>query len=496
MHPRHMTRWGVLVLALGLGLWSVTQLERLRGSVDRTIVTIGTTPAMLYAGPQADAPVPLVILAHGFAGSRQFMEAFALTLARSGYAVLSYDLQGHGRNPVPMSPEVTEIDGTTRALMDELSAVIAAGRDLPGMSGDVALLGHSMSTDVIIREALRNPDVDGVVAVSMYSQAITASEPGRMLILSGEWEPHLREFGRTALQMVDPAAQEGETAEAENVWRRAVFAPRTEHVGVLYSATSLTEARAFLDLTFDRSSDGPVTDNYGLFVVLLVSCAFIAAWPVLTALPVGVTRPDPLNWRQIALVTLVPAGTAPVIASALSAWLLPVQVVGYLTWHFAAYGILQMIVLAWCGRRLTRGPVWPAIVLIAYGLGVFGLALDRYGASFMPNMERLAMIPLLMVGTIPCMVADGLATGGGTAPVWQRLWARVAVIGSLILAVVFGPDRLFLMMMVLPVIVLFFLVYGSMAGWLGRRQGGLASGLGLAVLLAWSIAVSFPMFAV
>ena len=46
------------------------------------------------------------------------MQSFALTLAQAGYIVVSFDFMGHGRNPVPMSGDVTSIDGTTTLLMD------------------------------------------------------------------------------------------------------------------------------------------------------------------------------------------------------------------------------------------------------------------------------------------------------------------------------------------------------------------------------------------
>jgi len=46
------------------------------------------------------------------------------------------------------------------------------------------------------------------------------------------------------------------------------------------------------------------------------------------------------------------------------------------------------------------------------------------------------------------------------------------------------------------VIVLFFVVFGTMAGWVGRRtQSPGATGLALGVVLAWAVGVSFPIFA-
>jgi dienelactone hydrolase len=46
-----------------------------------TPLQVGTTPATVYR--RADgAKAPAVIIAHGFAGSRQLMEAYAMTLAQ------------------------------------------------------------------------------------------------------------------------------------------------------------------------------------------------------------------------------------------------------------------------------------------------------------------------------------------------------------------------------------------------------------------------------
>jgi pimeloyl-ACP methyl ester carboxylesterase len=115
-------------------------------------LAVGTTPATLYQQPGSDGP--LVVVAHGFAGSRQLMQAYSLTLAQSGYAVFAFDFEGHGRNPVPMSGDVNAIEGTTQRLVDQTLRVLAAGRDLPGAGPGVALLGHSMATHIIARAAI------------------------------------------------------------------------------------------------------------------------------------------------------------------------------------------------------------------------------------------------------------------------------------------------------------------------------------------------------
>ena len=48
------------------------------------------------------APVPGVVIAHGFAGSKQLMLGYGYTLAHAGYATILFDFNGHGANPAPL----------------------------------------------------------------------------------------------------------------------------------------------------------------------------------------------------------------------------------------------------------------------------------------------------------------------------------------------------------------------------------------------------------
>ena len=88
----------VLIALCASGSWNSDRA----GLTVAPLADTGTTPATLYLR-DAGGPAPVVVVAHGFAGSRQLMESFALTLAQAGYVVASFDFQGHGRNPVPMS---------------------------------------------------------------------------------------------------------------------------------------------------------------------------------------------------------------------------------------------------------------------------------------------------------------------------------------------------------------------------------------------------------
>ena len=490
---RPLARWivaGLALLAVAIALLALTREE---AGIDRTPLRIGETPAMLYTAAGAP-PGPLVVVAHGFAGSRQFMEGFSLTLARAGYAVLAYDLMGHGRNPVPMSGDVGAIEGTTTLLMDELARVIAAGQARPEVGSGLALVAHSMATDLIVREAARRTDVDALVAVSMYSEAVTPDAPQRLLMITGQAEPHLRAFALGALQSVDAGTDEGDTAANGPLLRRAVVAPGVEHVGVLYSRTTLTETRAWLDAAFDRQSEGPVAQR-GPWVALLLAGLVALAWPLAGLIPPLERRAAVPSWATLAAACLVPAMATPVLLWPVEASFLPILVADYLCLHIGLYGLIQLAILRLRGHRPGPVSLWPALALAVWCIGVFGLALDRFGASFLPHEGRWPIVIALALGAVPFMLGDAVAVAGGSAAWTKRLAVRAAAFVSFGLAVALDFEGLFFLILILPVILLFFLIFGTMGGWVGRRAGPAAPGLALGLTLGWAIGVSFPLFA-
>ena len=484
--------WRALVavaaaLVACLALW---QLEGQRRGVDISSFTVSDTPVTRYAAPGADGPV--VVVAHGFAGSRQMMQAYSLDLARAGYRVWAFDFEGHGRNRVPMSGDVNSIDGTTRLLIAQTSRVIAEAVAQEGFTGEAALLGHSMATDIIIRTALEDARIGPVVAISAFSQAVTTTEPDNLLLITGAWEAGLRGFAREAVAMVTPGANEGETVQAGTVTRRAVVAPWAEHVAVLHSRLGRDEAIDWLDTAYGRMSDVAVRATGPWFLVLMAAIVALAA-PLARLLPQSVPpTPGGLRGGQFALVVLIPALLAPLLAVQVQTRLLPVLVADYLALHLMLYGLCQLALTWGMGRRPKGVRLAAVLVLLVWGLGVFGFALDRYGANFWPTPERLAIIAALSLGAIPFMVADAVLTRG--APLWQRLAARGGFLASLGLAILLDTERLFFLAMIAPVILLFFLIYGLMGRWVAARAGALSAGLALGLILAWALGVSFPLF--
>jgi len=484
---------GLLALVtIGLSLFN---LERGRSGLEIMQTTVGATPVTLTR-TEGDSG-PLVVIAHGFAGSRQLMQAYSLTLAQSGYSVIAFDFEGHGRNPVPMSGDVTAVNGTTRLLVEETRRVIAYGRGLPAAENGIALLGHSMATDILVRAAVaeerQGAPVDAVVAISMFSEAVSAQEPRRLLAISGEWESRLRDAALSAVRLLKPDAEEGQTVEVNGVVRRAAVAPHVEHVGVLYSATALHEARDWLDGAFGRQSEAAIVEP-GLWILLLMGGIVLLLRPLVGLLPESHDIHAPVSPGLFWLATALPALVVPLVVTTLYVPFLPVLVADYLMIHLAVYALLQWLILRggkFHGSRLSFAAVF---LLVLWGIVVFGIAMDRYAASFMPNSERLMIIAVLAIGTVPFMIGDSLVSGAGRGALWRRIGARAAILMSLGGAALIDPQRLMFLFIILPVLMLFFLVHGLMGRWVAQRSGPLSAGIGLGLCLAWALGVSFPLF--
>jgi hypothetical protein len=436
------------------------------------------------------------------------MRSFALTLARAGYTAVAFDFLGHGRHPDPLTGSITETEGATTALLAQLEEVTAWARDLERTDGRLALLGHSMATDILVRYAQAH-DVAATVAVSMFAPTVEATSPENLLVIVGGWETRLVEEARRVLTQVADDPEFGTTYgdPADGTGRRAVIAPGVEHVGVLFSAAGQRAARDWLNAAFERTSDATVAER-GPAILLLFAGLVVLARPLADTLPRGAARPVGAGapWRRLWLPLVAPAVLTPLILVPLDLRFLPVLVGDYLALHFFTYGVLSALGLVWLRRRTAlptaRAEVRPTVLavatvlLVGYGLGAIGTALDLTVTSFWPVGERVPLVLALAAGTLVYTLANEWLTRGQSAPRGAGVASKLLFAGSLVLAAALDLERLFFLLIIVPVIVVFFVVYGLFAGWAYRRlRHPLPGALMNALVLAWAVAVTFPMVA-
>jgi hypothetical protein len=366
-----------------------------------------------------------------------------------------------------------------------------------------------MASDVVVRAALADPDVAATVAVSLFSPAVGPERPGNLLVVTGAWEPGLRaEALRVAgLAAGAPAAPFVTTGDpAAGTARRAAIAPRVEHVGVLYAPVALAEARDWLHLVFGR--DGAAApDARGGWLGLWLLGTLGLAWGLAPLLPrLAPARPRaPPRRARFAAAVLVPASLAPLLATRLPGGLLPAPVADYLAAHFLVFGLVCGAILlasrrpaaavAAGGRAIPVGRLAAAATaLTLFGLVALFAPIDAFVASLALTPPRLPLFAALAVATLPYFLADETLVRAPDAPRGGYALAKAAFLASLALAIALAPGRLFFLILILPVTLIFFALFGLIGAWAFRATGSpLPAALANAVLMAWAVAATFPI---
>ncbi len=127
--------------------------------------------AYLYRPSDGDTPVPCVVMAHGFSGTRDDgLPDYAEAFADAGFAVLLFDYRHFGAST-----------GLPRQLLDigrqqdDYRAAVQWARHAEGIDPDrIALWGSSFSGGHVLTVAAADPRIAAVIAQAPYTDSIPA----------------------------------------------------------------------------------------------------------------------------------------------------------------------------------------------------------------------------------------------------------------------------------------------------------------------------------
>lgn len=126
------------------------------------------------------APRGIVVVSHGYAEHCGRYREVAHVVVRAGWAVLSYDVRGHGQSPGQRG----YIDRFTTYLAD-FTAILAAARRLVSTAAPVVLLGHSHGSLITLRAlADSHPPEVAAAIVSSPFLALRLAVPRHKLMLA------------------------------------------------------------------------------------------------------------------------------------------------------------------------------------------------------------------------------------------------------------------------------------------------------------------------
>jgi pimeloyl-ACP methyl ester carboxylesterase len=508
---------------------ALTKLFRLTHSLHTEKLRLEDGTPVTIFHPREHRGAPVVVIAHGFAASRQIMFPFAVTLARNGYIAVTFDFPAHGQNTRPMTGNLSDSEEPYQILRSSLDQVVnyVSSR----FNREVVLLGHSMGSATVTRYAQETPQFPAVVAVSLVYEKVTPQSPRNLLVINGGLEVGLRKI---AQGVIDPLAggqgRVGVTygSTQDGTARRVAYAPGVEHIGVLFSHTSLREALAWFDECLNRSSPEPVfLDNRlrwmgGLFAataLLFIPFAELfrayrnraeGAQHTSPLLPTTATY-APLPRKMWAALALLPALATPLIMRLLPPEpvnrLLPILVGGPTSLFFSIYGLLTAAGLAIAHRQQQGNyAIHPAplptlkqtmsmvALITSYVHLTQGLPTHRFLLNYFPATRRLPITAAIFAMLLPYFIADELLTHHPMAPRGAYALTKTSFLGSLALLIALNPYRFFFLVLAAPVFLGYFGLYGTFSGMVYRRYGSpLPAAVANAAIFATSFGAAFPL---
>ncbi|MBC7972943.1 MAG: alpha/beta fold hydrolase [Verrucomicrobia bacterium] len=449
---------------------------------------------LLFLAPQGAKAVPGVLVAHGFAGSKQLMLGYGHVLAHAGYAIMLWDFDGHGANGTRLQRYELQqnLDVALQALLEQ--SQVDPSR--------LALLGHSMGSGIVMTAGIRNPNrFAATVAVSPTGANVTLQSPHNLQLQAGSGEGS---FVGNAERLLSQAGGEN-TNLAAGQGRELVVIPGVEHITILFSDGSHEAALRWLDATFGSTKSSQYVDLtsqryrdrriawYGLHLLgWLLGLAAIS--PLLTHPPLIATKIAPIR-RWAGLIAAPLAATAGLVLLSRRFDLQNlggVQVGGAVGVWFLIAGLTWLGVLA----RLPR----PTLRAVGLGIMLFVILWVAFGAMAQVVWLQWWLIPIRLkvwlpvaIACFPWFLAAGIVqenTRVGKRILWW-LGQSVVLIGGFVLTLNFLPQLGF-MFLLLPLFPPLMGILSMVAGLLNRAW---VYAIGSALFFGWLLAAGFPLSA-
>ena len=441
---------------------------------------------LLYLVPKQTQAAPGVLVAHGFAGSKQLMLGYGHVLAQAGYAVMLWDFDGHGANSTPLRGY---------ELQQNLDIALQVLLEQPEVNPTHrAILGHSMGSGVAMTSGIRDSArFAATVAVSPAGAMVTPQSPRNLQLQAGSGEGRFVTNAQRLLALAGGANSD----LAQGKGRELVVVPNVEHITILFSDASHQAALRWLDATFSRSHTNDYVDRrmgwYGLHLLgwLLGLAAIAPSMIMQTTMAIKVT---PLRrWAGLVVAPLAAVAGLTLLNQRIELQNLGgVQVGG-------AVGVWFLIAgLAWLGI-LTRLPL-PTLGTVGWGIALFGLLWIAFGAMAQVVWLQWWLIPtrfklwlILVIACLPWFLASGIVQqdiGVGKRILWW-LGQSVVLICGFGLTLYFLPQLGF-MFLLLPLFPPLMAILSVVAGLLNEAW---VYAIGSTLFFGWLLAAGFPLSA-
>jgi dienelactone hydrolase len=467
------------LLLIALCWWNVVSARA--GLVVRQLERQGVP--LLYIAPEKALKAPGVLVAHGYAGSKQLMLGYAHVLANAGYAVMLWDFDGHASNSKPLE---------RNSLQQNLDIAYAALIAQPEVDASrLATLGHSMGSGAVMTAAINDVNrYAATVAVSPTGASVTTNAPRNLLLQAGSWEGR---FIANVRRLLEQAGGKNQNL-TDGKGRDFVIIPNAEHITILFRNQSHQAAKNWLNATFGVQRPSNYVDRrmiwYG--VHLLAWLALLAAIaPILAVKAIAHKTGQLRSWVGLFLAPLLASGGL-VLLNRFSDIdrLGGVLVGGAVSIWFGLAGLVWLIIMSQL----------PVLKLRSVGIGIVIFAVLWIGFGAMAQVvwlqwwlipQRLGLFPLLALACFPWFLASGVAQqslGLGKRILWWFGQSTVLVAGFIL--VLYLLPQLSFISLLLPLFPIMMAIFSFVASFLKEPC---SYAIGSAMFFGWTLAAAFPL---
>jgi len=483
----------------------------LDGGIPATFTLPGEGPdRSAFAIPKPrEARPPAVALMHGIASDRAVLTTLSRRLAHAGYAVLSFDARGHGRNRNPMPRGF----GRSDRFGADFAAAVDFLRTSPFVDGSrIAVMGHSMGAGAALDYATRESGLDAAVLISGGWSTLGPYAPPNALFIyaEGDSERMKRRSDAIAARLagVDPIVHDrlyGDVAHASGV--KVVEVANTDHTMIVATARAAAAIIDWLDVVFahpDRELDVLADPRQALGVTAgLLLLLMLPGLGIVVGRIVEPVAKRPASGGGFGLLTLAIAmvATAPLVANGPPTALLPFDLGDVVIVQLLLTGLAVLTALAVRGEldlgAVFRGPAKLASGALLSTVAAYVLLqpLGIIAHSMALTPERVIGFVLAALGLLPFSLAFQILLRRGSSAVacGFALAGRVLVIAALIAGVSAGVFSGVIALMI-PAFAIAFLIFESLAFTIYATSGNLATiAVAEAAWVALIVASIMPM---
>ena len=485
---------GFIVFLVASFFFLVYNLEKSSDGLLNTSFNVEQTPTFLTHKEETSSV--LVIIAHGFGGSSNFMKSLSNSIATAGHRTVRFDLLGHGINPVAFSGDVSNSEGPSVQFINQLNSVIDFYK-IKFSPSHIVLVGHSMATDIIIRTAATRRDITSLIALSAYTNKKLTEKIPNIFVLNGEWENNL--VKKTKELFISSGIKNPELNKIyyepkTNYLRKMSSIKNSEHVGILYMPNTQKEiGEWFIELGL---SERPHQINHigllllcTLFNLLVLFLCLIRFFPKKKSF--GLTLYKTRFFTFIIIVLLLPFLQFINLFKATN-----FPVFNYLITFFFIVGILSYFLTPVSFRKVVIDSfnVYSFFFLIFFFVGLFGYIIDNYVSTFIGDGGRINIFCFFLV---PCFL---FSLSAQKLYQVKNYWVylnifKLSIVISLGVAIFLNFDDLFLLSYAILILLLYWILFGFLSSLFNRRYFYfLSNSLSNGVILAWTLSTTLPLY--